>query len=169
MKKYLCFLLPALFLISPATNALENYLGINYGKSVFTQFLYGGDDSSLSIYAGTRINRNLGLELFYTDLGEYDGDLFDTTCFAIDGYGASLQANFPMTDRFEIFAKIGVIAWDKDVISGSTTRTDDGTDLLYGFGIDFGLNQTLSLRAGYELYDLEDTLDMATIGIKVNL
>lgn len=153
---------------SPTANALESYLGLNYGKSVFTQFFYEDQTSALSLYGGVRINRNIGFELFHADFGEIKRDFFSESTFDLNATGISLLGIFPMTNRFEIFPKGAILAWNKDYISGYIPDDGSGVGYLVGFGINFDFNPTISLGAGYDMYYMDEMIDVLHVGLKVN-
>ena len=63
------------------------------------------------------------------------------------------------------FLKVGVHFWDIEYsISASnlttTTADDDGTDLVFGAGIDFNLFKNVGLRAEWERFMFDDEIDL---------
>ncbi len=58
----------------------------------------------------------------------------------------------------DIFAKVGVIAWDASIsgqIDDVTERqSEDGTDPAYGIGIQFRI-KSFAIRAEFEYFDIE--------------
>jgi OOP family OmpA-OmpF porin len=80
-----------------------------------------------------------------------------------EGDGISAFAvGFLPTGPVDLFAKVGLIAWDSKI---SGTFDDDGSDLAYGAGAQFRV-LGLSIRAEYEKFDISDVdLDMISIGV----
>jgi len=116
-------------------------------------------------------------EATFTDpyYGEYG---FENGTFhgSADGYGVSAVGLLPLNDRFELFGKVGVFKWkakggsdwygtsyyDHDTVSvaqygeynfeGSESGSDDGTDLMFGAGAKWHINDRFALRAEWERF-----------------
>jgi uncharacterized repeat protein (TIGR01451 family) len=141
------------------------------------------------IYAGFMFNDWLGLEAGYADLGEVttrfgasiapteiDTLLADTLSvhpYQGDGWIAAALVRWPFAeDRFAITARAGLFAWESKtnvrVVSGGTGQVasdDSGTDSMFGVGIEWQINETWYLSAGWERYKLNEWLDVPMIGV----
>lgn len=65
---------------------------------------------------------------------------------------------------FEPFLKVGVHFWDVEyTVAASSLSTvtadDDGTDLVFGAGINFKIIEHLTIRAEWERFDTDDDVD----------
>lgn len=137
------------------------------------------DDTAWKVFGGYKFNQYFATELFYTDLGESslkgdNGDTFSTGgtnyVFTADSasivteaktIGISVVASYPVHKYFEPFAKVGVHRWDIDLTVGASTlgsssTSDDGTDIMYGVGFDIPINESFAIRAEWERYDLDE-------------
>ncbi len=81
-----------------------------------------------------------------------------------EGDGISAFAvGFLPTGPVDLFAKVGLIAWDSKIEGG--VFDDDGSDLAYGVGAQFRV-LGLSIRAEYEKFEISDVdLDMISVGL----
>lgn len=158
----------SLLLASGVAAAADNgfYLGGSVGQANLeiddlggvTAADFEGDDTGFKLIAGIRPLDWLAVEAAYVNFGEpEDGGL------RAEGDGISAFAvGFLPVGPVDLFAKGGLISWDSK-ISGSFD--DDGTDLAYGAGVQFRV-WSISLRAEYEIFDVDDIddLSMASIG-----
>ena len=74
---------------------------------------------------------------------------------------------------FEPFLKIGVNFWDIEYsvsASALSTRTadDDGTDVVFGAGINFNFIENLTIRAEWERFSTEEDIDCLSGSIIFN-
>ena len=108
---------------------------------------------------------NLGVEAAYVDFGAPSGDLLGTV-FEVDadGFAGFGTIGFDL-GPIGVFGKAGVISWDAKLSAdGFNIGSDDGTDPAYGLGVKFGLG-SLELRGEYELFDIEDSEDVAMLSV----
>ena len=126
------------------------------------------DDTALEIFAGYRFDLpvvGLGIEAGYVDFGEPDIDVlgdeltFDTTGINVWGI-AALDLGL-----FDVYGKLGYIAWEVDAKYLDSSASEDGYDLAYGLGAEFDIGPVL-LRGELELYDLDDAdVTMLSLGV----
>ena len=130
-------------------------------------FAFDQDDFAWHVYGGFNfglILMDVAVEAGYVDLGGPSMDVLgsqlavDTT--GIDAFGVLGFDIGPIG----VFAKAGMISWDAEASIDGFTSTDDGTDPAYGIGAKFGLD-ALSIRAEYELYDIEGAEDVSMISV----
>jgi hypothetical protein len=126
------------------------------------------DDTALKVFVGYNVELlvvDLGVEAGYVDFGEPDIDilgdqlLLDTSGFNLWGI-AALDVG-----PFQVFGKLGYIAWDVDADFLGQSASDDGSDIGYGAGLRFDVGP-VQLRGEYELYDIDETdIGMLSLGI----
>ncbi len=126
------------------------------------------DETAIKLFAGYNFDLpviDVGIEAGFVDFGEPEinvlGDdlLIDTSGINLWGI-ASLDAG-----PFDIFGKLGYIAWDAEASYQGLSDSEDGSDIGYGVGLRFNL-ASLEIRGEYELYDLDGTdLTMLSVGI----
>ena len=95
-----------------------------------------------------------------------------------DGFQLSLIGSLPLNESVDLYGKLGAINWDADyqgyersqiygdpvppatplpIQNEPIARSDDGTDMLAGFGINLRTDSPFSLRADFTYYDFDDT------------
>jgi hypothetical protein len=142
------------------------YLGASVGQSdiKIDQDLedidFSGGDTSFKVFAGFRFITFLGVEGSYVDLGapsEFNEVIDGNIETDIAGYDGFVVGYLPLGIA-DIFAKVGVIAWDASIsgqIDDVTERqSEDGTDPAYGIGIQFRI-KSFAIRAEFEYFDIE--------------
>lgn len=173
-------------------------------SSTVAQILNGADcsadsgDTGFGIFAGYRFNRNFAIEVSYLDLGAVTAELMNSTRVEgarldaegearLDAKGlmASALISIPLGQRFSIFGRLGVLAWDADLsanASGSIrlgnrrisfdglneSRSRSGTDGAYGGGVRFAFNENMAVRAEFTRFEVID-VNSGWIGLEVSL
>ncbi len=141
-------------------------------KSQVAGFTTDDDETGWTLGGGYRFNPYLALSGAYHDLGN---NRAATDCpppvlcliessDKIDLTGLSLSAigSWPVSNSFELFAKLGVMRWDANFSRFSNDK--NGTDLLYGAGIGVSPAPAWRVRLQYEAFDLDaDSLSL-TLG-----
>lgn len=152
----------ALVLCAPAAMA-GGYVGgsITQTKLSIDENGFNEDDTGWKVYGGFNFFKFFGLEAGYLDLGEpkdnSTGDSADLTAWALSARGI-----LPLGDHFELFGKVGYMAWEADLSDGFT---EDDTDLTYGAGVAFLLGSHAEIRAEYQVLDVDGAdLDLVSAG-----
>jgi len=140
------------------------------------------DESNMGykVYAGYDVNKYISAEVFYADFGKvnltgsngtfkHDGATNTvTSAFEygadITSFGTSAVFHLPLHKHVIPFAKIGVHRWKQSFSTSNLT----GTDMQYGLGIDFPINDSFSIRTEYESYKFDsDNSQLMTAGLIV--
>jgi OOP family OmpA-OmpF porin len=166
--------LSALIALAAATTVTQSfaagdwYIGGTISQAYVDERGLDYDDTGGKIYGGYRLNNNFAIEGSYYDFGEMSngGNSLD-----IDGLSLGVVGSVPLSDTFSVFAKVGAHFWDAD-ISGPIVgqfSDDSDTDLFYGVGVDYALNDQWSIRGEIERYEVDKfDLDVASVGITLN-
>jgi len=121
-------------------------------------------DTGWKLFGGYQLNKNLGFEAAYVDLGSFNSNATYATLAGspyqskTDGKGflLSVVGTLPVSDTVAIFGKIGAFSWDLDATAStslaSTSLSASGTDLAYGLGANWQINKTIGLRAEWERF-----------------
>lgn len=139
------------------------YAGGKIGAASTDEEFIDDDDSSFGVYAGYRFNPYFALEGEYTDFGDLEVDLTDLDIGSSRAeprsWGLKAVGFVPMGRNFELLGSIGYQSFDLDPRDGAGFRqlvgTDSSTDLFYGLGGQFNLDNGVSLRAQYQRYEFK--------------
>jgi len=176
----------ALALLSPAFALAQNqgadarsgiYLGAGYGGYKARGGDFDDENDLYELVGGWMFTPYIGIEGTYTDFGEYGNSAASAE---IDGVGAAVVGQLPLTDSFSIYGKVGQFWWDGDVEVLGVKRSYDDESLYYGVGASFLVTPMLSVNAEYKRYEVEfdakdfpvspakdDTdLDTLTVGVR---
>jgi len=125
------------------------------------------EDTGFKIFGGKRINQNLAVELGWVDLGEITATGPGGTARAeVDGIQVAAVGMLPVNPRFHVFGKVGLYLWDAKISGPGGSLSDDGTDLMFGFGASWNLAERLDLRGEWERFDVDgDDIDMLSVGL----
>jgi OOP family OmpA-OmpF porin len=117
---------------------------------------FDSDDSAMKVFGGWRFNRFFAFQVDYIDFGESSANqnLLDVTSDT-RGFAPNVVGTLPL-GPIELFAKAGIMWYDLDVdIAGGPSVSESGNDPIYGAGIGVTVAQRVSLRAEYEVVDIE--------------
>jgi opacity protein-like surface antigen len=159
----------ALLLTTTSLSATDLYIGAGLGgSSEAGSFRHNLEDVSDSggdpwkLFAGWSLGRHLAVEVARHEMGDQNccrGFADFGFSSKVDGFSASALGRWPV-ERFTPFVRAGVLAWEEDgemiSFSGPAPRSDDGTDLLLGAGLDYDLFTRLTIRAEWEKYEFSD-------------
>lgn len=146
---------------SAGANAADNgiYVGVGLGQSnveredISATADFEGEDLGYKVIFGIRPLDWLGFEANYVNFGEPD-DTIAGTKYVSEGYGITGSVlGFLSLGPVDVFARAGAVSWDTKVDQLDSDL--DGTDLVYGGGAQFRV-LSLSIRAEYEVFDIED-------------
>ena len=174
--------------ISFAAVAEGFYIGFSTGQVSFDTGITEVSGSTLdeestsnSFLIGKKINKNISLEGFYTDLGKAtltanSGDTFNShygTITFSGGFSGTLETksntfgiaskyDFEINEKSDFFLKAGFHSWETELkaLRGSVTLGTvkyDGTDTVVGLGSEYKINDKFSLMAGYDKYFLDSS------------
>ena len=140
------------------------------------EYQIAGGRGSYKLGAGYAFNRYLSLEAAYSDFGNEHartdcppGLVCAEMLFPIrttadsKAYSFSAIGGIPLTDRFDVYGKIGVASWDIDFAGSSSVFDASGEDLFYGAGVRWSLDRQWRIFA--EFNKVEIGLDTAGIGV----
>lgn len=127
------------------------------------------DDGAIgwSVYGGFAVSDGLALEAGYLGSADQDIDIqlqgeTVETDRSTSAFYAAVVAHFPMPYGAAAypFVRAGIARWDTDTslsVAGRTiTRDDDGTDPLFGVGVDIPGFNALSFRGEYLFLSIDD-------------
>ncbi len=151
------------------------YLGGSIGQMEADGSCPGGfscdlKDTAWKFFGGYRVNRHLAAEAFYGNWGEISLSSGPITSKAeVSSWGLAGLGILPIGNQFSVFGKLGFANSEQEftVTDGvdSASATDDGSEMIFGFGAGFNFTNNLGLRAEWERLD-DSEVDIISIGIQ---
>ncbi len=142
-----------------AQEGIHPYIGGSYGLYKSGDGDYDEERDLWEAYAGIGLHRFFGVEANYTNIGEMSTDFSDVE---IKGWGVAAVGQLPITDSFDVYAKLGQFFWDADVaVAGMEAESFDGDEPFFAVGAGLGITELLSLTLEYTRYNAEFELDEA--------
>lgn len=155
------------------------YIGFNAGQSSYRQgcgtgaFSCGDKDDAYSIYGGSMLNNNFGLELGYIDMGDIARGGGTTKA---QGVNLSLVGKLPLSQSFGVFGKVGTTYGRTKVSSlpgsGVTAGNEDGFGLSVGAGVSYDFSERWSAVLQWDRHDFKfagagrESINATTVGLK---
>jgi len=160
----ICLVGPLLGMTNTAVAGADSgfYLGGGVGEASVKDTNFNESDTGFKIFGGYNIGFiplvDFAVEASYVDFGNPRTSVRDVEVRGVNAFGLAGLSFGP----FGVFAKAGAFRWDMDSTFGSESYNDSGTDPAYGVGARFAIG-SFSVRAEYEMYDLDADLDMLSI------
>jgi opacity protein-like surface antigen len=129
---------------------------------------YSSDDTAYKLFAGWRFNKNIALQLDYSNYGSPTDEILPgvEATTEIDGFQPNIVGTLPL-GPVELFAKAGYLFYNVDFRirgPGGTTSIDgDGQEFVYGAGLGFTVLGKLNVRAEYEVLEVDDVDDVNSL------
>jgi len=191
MKFYKTALATSLLVFSSMSYAnSDRYFGVSIGNSEFDSGITTSTatldekDSNFKLLFGSQINESFAIELSYHDYGEsslsgatgdifaIDGELLQfiqdgTIVVSVNSLAISGVLTHELTPSISALGRIGLSMWDAEMevstSSASASAEDDGTDLLYGLGLQARIGSNSWIRAEYEGHEDVELLNIGFI------
>jgi hypothetical protein len=164
--------------IDNTSNGVSNianpyYFGGSIGAAQGSDYCSGefnceDTDTAWKVFGGYKFTDRLSAEAAYLNLGDIhkNGENSDISAFGAYGVGT-----LPVTEQFDIFAKVGATRWSSD----NTSSDQNGFSASYGVGAKMNINETTKLRAEWEkVLDVETSntestdVNMLSVGIELS-
>ena len=148
----------ALFAATPAFAADDGgfYVGASIGQFGVDESGFSESDTSFKLFGGWMYNQFVGGAVEYIDGGTVGDNNFgiDST-----GINASLKGNFPISEQFDVFGKVGYYFWDADIdLTGDSGQegNESGSDLSWGLGAGYNFTDNISIVAEWQWFQIEE-------------
>ena len=166
----------------------DSYFGASFGNSDFDTGLTTStasldeEDTTFKLLYGSQISENFAFELSYHDYGEsslrgttgdlfaIDGELFQFIqdgSVVVSGDSLAISGVFThkLTPSLSALGRVGLSMWNAELevttTNASVSVEDDGTDLLYGLGLQAHVGGNSWIRAEYEGHE---DIELLSIG-----
>ena len=158
----------ALLLTTAVVSAETAYIGGSVGSTTVDTWcdnVSSCSDTALTykVFGGVRATEYFAVEVSLNDFGTVNAYgnsaslQADLTGFTLSGIGF-----IPITKSFEVFGKVGVVAWRSDLTlnyAGSSASVDDNDQsLLLGVGFNANITSAVGFRVEFETFDLDTDL-----------
>jgi OOP family OmpA-OmpF porin len=168
MKLIYAAVAATLLAASPAMAADDGgfYVGAGVGQFSVDEGSFDESDTGYKLFGGWMFNQYVGGELEYIDGGTVGDNDFgiDTTAFNV-----SLKGNWPVTEQFDVYGKVGYFFWDADIdLSGDSgqERNDSGSDLSWGLGAGYDFTDNFGVVAEWQWFQIEEAdAEMLSAGV----
>lgn len=144
----------------------DSYVAAAVGSATTTFSGFSASSTGFRVGYGKRTSENLAIEGYYISSGsgtitnQYYTDSYETFKASTTTFQVQAVGYVPMQPSMELFGKAGLAMWSTDwdytdVYLGSLYATgsgkESGTNLVYGFGLDYKLQGGTKIRAEYEV------------------
>lgn len=127
---------------------------------------WDADDTAYKFFAGYRVNRFLGFELAYLNLGEPSGQVVPgvNADASVDGFAPYVVGTIPLGPYFEVYGRLGYFLYDatvgvEDNFDNRVEFDEESEALVWGGGIGANIGEKFNVRFEYERFDLENVDD----------
>jgi len=152
------------------------YAGVGIGQATYKDACDGiagpgiscdDTDMAFKILGGYQVNPNFAVEFGYGDLGKTEASFAGLGSATIEASGFEVLAVgiAPINQQWSMYGKLGFFRWDVDLKDGTGligSASASGTDLTYGFGVQYRMTKAAALRIEYQQYN--DAGDPNTTG-----
>lgn len=171
MNNFYTYLSGAALALSSSLSFADAYVGISAGKTDIDIAAFD-DGSSIAIMGGYKVNKNFAVELSYIDLGDFEDDVAPKWTIELDGFNFAAIGIIPVSEKIDIFGKVGMFMWDVSLKESGFGELDDddGTDISLGLGMSLNITEQFGIVAEYQKFDLDDgdAADNLSIGARFN-
>lgn len=166
MKFIFAMLATAVLAASPAMAADDGgfYVGAGVGSFSLDVGDFDDSDTGFKVLGGYGFNKYFGLELEYIDGGTIEDSGVEVD---VSGFVASLMGSYPVTEQFDVFAKVGMLFWDVDFDFFGDSGSESGEDFAWGVGAGYDFTDNFGARLEYQAFNLEDDIDGDMISASV--
>jgi OOP family OmpA-OmpF porin len=112
------------------------------------------EDIGFKVFGGYQFTRNIAAELGY-------GMMFDKSDVEVTALELVAVGMFPIANQFSVIGKLGLANVEVDSPGGS----EDKTEITWGIGVQFDVSRNLGVRALWQRYETEESLDWLAIGV----
>jgi opacity protein-like surface antigen len=141
--------------------------GVSLGEDFNDTAQFSGDSTSYSIRGGYQLHENLVVEfghyeygkVTYTYIDDFDDSIKDK--IETNSNNLGVKAIWPITELISLNVSVGIAKWNFDADSTDSSLPDeidfseDGTNMYYGVGFEYHINNSLSIGVEYSSLSME--------------
>ena len=162
MRFIFALVIASAFAISPAMAAGNGpYFGAGIGDFGVEVDDFDASDTGFKVFGGYRFMDYFAAELEYIDGGTAEDGVAEID---VSGWNVSGLGRLPLGEKFNVFAKLGMIFWDAD-LGGIARGSESGEDFSWGIGAGYSLTEQFGVQVEYQGFEISDadTVDMISL------
>lgn len=141
------------FFDKPKPRERNAYLSGSYGSFTAKSGDFEDNNHFYGLGAGSKLSSYFGVEVTYTDLGHIEGTLIQAD---VSGFNFNLVGYMPLARYAELYLTGGVFFAKVDLSIGNYyDSSSEDEQPYYGVGLNFKVNEPLTLFAQYGHYLIE--------------
>jgi opacity protein-like surface antigen len=163
MKFMFALIAASAFAMSPAMAQDSGfYVGAGIGDFGVEVDGFSDSDTAFKVFGGYKFAKYFAADLEYLDGGTVeDGGLeIDVSGFNLSGVGI-----LPVGEKFNLFAKLGMILWDAET---NGFGDDSGEDFSWGIGAGYSFTDQFGMQLEYQGFEIEDTDTVDLISVSAS-
>jgi opacity protein-like surface antigen len=166
-KKWIVAMLGAAAMaVSAGAVAQQADTGWYVGASIGQSDLDIDKDTAWKASIGYQMNRNLSVEVGYTNLGEVSETVLGVTASAeATAWEVIGLYKFPVANQFSVYGLAGIAMAEVEARAGGVTVSDDSTELTFGVGAQYDVSRNLGVRAQWQRYGADEDIDVISVGV----
>ena len=118
-------------------------------------------------FGGYNVNKFLGVEggFIYSklDFNITDGVNRATGDLKVSAFDLGIVGKFPINDYVSPFGRVGLAIWDAEAEVAGVTVDDDGTDLMFGLGLEISPTDNIAIRGEWSRINADDNVDFISL------
>ena len=140
------------------------YLGAGFGTVDIEDF---DNATGFELLGGYNFNQNFAIEASYVDFGNSNDNDLSELEISSDTLALSVVGKIPLGNNFELYGQLGYHMWDIGLSMGGfgSIGSIDGSDMFYGIGANYNLNNHIGFGVKYADYRLENSGDSTNISM----
>ena len=176
----------AMFMFAIASSVMAGpYVGIGIGSASYEVDLtslgggnFDDDSTGTKLYGGYNFNKYYAAEAAVYNFADASigsietspgSGTFVSASASVKGVGAYAVGIYPLSKKFSLVGKLGVINWDVDLELNGNTATNDGTDMAYALAGSYAFTKEFLFTAEWESFQTDNPeLSMFSLGFKFN-
>jgi len=159
------------------------YVGASVGSAAYKVDLgvdgnFEENGTGTKLYGGYTFNKYFAAEAAFYNFAEASIGAFEldpggppvigaaASMKGVGGYGVAM---YPVSKKFNLMAKLGVLSWKADISANGKSRTNNGTDAAYGLAASYAFTKQLLAVAEWESFNTGNPeLSLFSLGFRFN-
>lgn len=143
------------------TTAFSGEVLLGYANHDVSGAPYSDNVFSYGIRGAYQVNDNFAIEASYQELGEAEDNVADSTLKVdVSALMLGIKGMYPLQNGFSVVGRLGFSSLTLDLSDSSGSISDDGTELYFGLGAQYDINEQFYVGAEYSFVSADiDPID----------